>query len=129
MAKDVSKLSVEELMEIAKLPVKPLPKKMSPAKQFIIADGLEQGTDHIPASVIYARYTNWAKAANLEPITSGKFFKEFRLYFKKIIRQNISHYILSVKGFNMALEEIYISKTTSEKRTSRGKSKKEPVQT
>lgn len=133
-SKNIEKLTFEQLMELAKLPVKEPNKKLSQVKRFIISDGLKEGSDAIPASLIYSRYKEWCTINIQEPLSLVKFFKEFKLYYKKIIKDQLSHYLLSAHGFDFSLEKIFESKKDiTEKRTSqRGnntKKKKQPVQT
>lgn len=123
MNKDQSELTLEQLMEIAK---NPLPedeyKNLPPVKRFIIADGLQQGTEKIPAALIYDRYLTWAKYNKLRPVSNSTFFKEFKLNFTKVRTQTGFAYLLSPKGFDLSPERL-ISINSQRKGNSNGNKK------
>ena len=122
--KDMAKLSVEELMEIAKLPLKEKKNSnLTPIKQFIVGDNLENGTDKIPAGVVYCRYEKWALINNITPLTFRKFLSQFKNYYKKVLVSNKAYYLLSPKGFDLSLQNIAqtTEKLAPKKRNSSGK--------
>ncbi len=121
--KDLATLTLEELMEIAKLPLKDdETKNLPPVRRFIVSDGLQEGNDQIPAALIYDRYLNWSKINNLHPISMVHFFKELKLYYKKSKIQTGLVYFLSAKGFDLSPHKLATAiSNQSAKRTSRGK--------
>lgn len=61
MKKDIKNFSVEQLMEIAKKPLKEDEfKKLPPVRRFIVSDKVQDGDYPIPAVLIYDRYENGA---------------------------------------------------------------------
>jgi hypothetical protein len=127
--KDLAKLSLEELMEIAKLPLKDSDyKHFPPARRFIISEGIEAGEDLVPSAIILYRYNQWSKNNNLEPVGSTLFFREFKKYFNKKQTNSGSYYKLSVKGFDVSLQNLSnaIDALYPEKRISRGLKKRKP---
>ena len=122
MTKPISERSVQELMEIAKNPIKDDEfKKLPPAKRFVSSAGIIQGTDKVPAALIYDRYLNWCESYKLRPVSLRTFFQEFKLYFDKVKYGNGFAYIMSCKGFNMSPE--HLAMINNRKRNSSGKKK------
>lgn len=127
--KDLSKLSAQELMALAKNQLKEDKsdlKKLSIIRQFIISDGIKQGDYNIPAILIYDRYRKWCKVNNSSPLSLSKFFSDFKLYFKKIRLTKGMGYQMSPAGFDLSDEYLQeVNKKYLKKRTSYGKTKKE----
>lgn len=128
-SKDQSQLTIEELMEIAKNPLTVDENKgLAPVRRFIIGDGVEEGTDEIPAALVWDRYLNWATINNIEVIGNVQFFKELRLYFNKKRSNNGITYSLSQNGFDMSPEYLTLinSAHVAKRRTSSGKKNQNP---
>lgn len=125
--KDMALLTPEELMEIAKLPLKEDTelKHLPPIKQFIIGDNIQEGEDCIPAALIYDRYQTWAKINNILDIGNVKFFQELAIYFKKIRKTHNYTYQMSQNGFDLSAENIERVNSKSARRNSRGFRKKQ----
>lgn len=123
-------LSVDELIELAKKPIKDDElKKLPPVKRFVVSSGIEEGSEKIPAILIYDRYLNWAKAYKVKHLNKSMFFKELSLYFDKVRISKGFAYVMSPKGFNLTPEYYQLvnqQNPTFRKRTSgNGKTKKE----
>ena len=129
---DLKKLSPEQLMQIAKHPIKEDEyKKLPPVKRFIVSDKLEDGKEAIPAALIYDRYVKWCNIYKLKPLSIPQFFKEFAKHFNKVRLQKGNGYILSPKGFDLSpqgIAEVNERYTAPKKRISNGKKKKEANQ-
>lgn len=128
MKTELKKLSVEQLMEIAKHPIKEDEfKKLPPVKRFLTSEKIENGKDVIPAAAIYDRYLKWASLYKVKPVNQIKFFKELALYFNKKRIANGNAYILSSKGFDLSPEGLILAneKMKPKKRISNGKKNKE----
>lgn len=109
--KDVTQMSLQELMEIAKNPIKEDEfRKLTPARRFILSDGVEAGDYKMPALLIYDRYVKWANAYKIKPVNKVEFFKEFAKYFKKSRTTEGFVYLMSPKGFDLSLEYLAIIK-------------------
>lgn len=120
----LGKLSIQELMEIAKNPIKEEDefKHLPPVRRFIVSDKIQHGDYKIPAILIYDRYARWANKHKLEIISQVKFFKELALYFNKIRISEGFAYIMSPEGFNLSPDYLHI--VNNRKRNSNGKNKK-----
>lgn len=121
-------LSIDELMKIAKNPVKEDDnnKHLSLTKRFIMANNLKDfPTADVPAYMIFYRYLHWANINNIKPDSDSTFFKEFKLFFKSRIKTNGVYYYISPEGFDLSIENKEILR---EKWNSRGKNKKEKNQ-
>lgn len=132
MTKKVSEMSLQELMEIAKNPIKEDEfRKLTPVKRFVMADGVEVGDYKMPAALIYDRYVKWAEKYKVRPLNKVEFFKEFAKYFNKSRTSDGFVYMTSTKGFDLSPDYLAIikeqHKVTKGKRTSSGgkKAKKE----
>jgi hypothetical protein len=128
-SKDQAQLSIEELMEIAKNPLeKDKNADLPMIKRFIVSDNLEQGTDWVPAAVIWDRYLSWATINKITAFTLVHFFKEFKNYFNKKKFKGGVLYQLSQKGFDLSPENLALINAAhvAERRTSNGKKKKNP---
>jgi hypothetical protein len=124
--KDLSKLTPEELMEIAKLPLKDDGKKtLPPVKAFIVGDGIQEGEDLIPAALVYDRYQTWAKINNIEDVGIVKFFKDLQIYFTKIRKTYGYFYKMSQNGFDLSPEHIEYVNSKTVKRNSSGWKKRQ----
>lgn len=123
---NLSKLTNQELMELAKKPLKDNNKelkKLPVIRQFIISEKIVEDDTLIPAMVIYDRYERWAFGNGYKILTVTKFFMEFKKYFQKVISNSGSYYKLSPKGFDLSeqhLQEVN-AKFLKEKRISNGK--------
>lgn len=123
MTKPVSQLSVQELMELAKNPIKEDEfKKLPPAKRFVLSADIQPGKEKIPAALIYDRYEAWAKTHKIKPVSMAKFFTELKLYFDKIRYEKGFAYLMSPKGFNLSPEHQVL--VNSKKRISANGEKK-----
>lgn len=128
MTKPIAELSVEQLMEIAKKPIKDDEyKKLPPAKRFIVSEGIEAGDYKVPAILIWDRYVKWAKHNKVKSVSQIAFFKELALYFDKVRLTNAYGYMVTVKGFDLSPSYVEYVKQLHKKgkRTSRGRPKKE----
>ena len=120
----MNKMTIEELMEIAKNPLKEVDefKHLPPVRRFIASDKIEHGDVKIPANLIYDRYLKWAANSKLETISNVKFFQELALYFNKIRTTEGYAYLMSPSGFNMSPEYLKLI-NADRKRISNGKKK------
>lgn len=120
--------SIQELMEIAKIPLKEdKHSKLTPVHRFIVVDELEKGDVRIPAALIYDRYLKWAALANVAQVGLVTFFKEFKLYFSNKVTTNKGiFYVMGSKGFDLSPEYLeHVNQThLANKRISHGKKKK-----
>jgi hypothetical protein len=120
MSKDLSHLSTEELMQIAKIKVKEDENHdLPPAKRFIVSANIKSGNYKVPTTIVYQRYTEWCREYNLEVLSKIAFFREFDLYFRRS-RLNGGKgqaYTLDCEGF--AISDIY--KIAPIKRTRKSK--------
>lgn len=125
---DQTKLSIEELMEIAKHPLKKDPaSELAPVKRFIVSAGLKDGDNRIPAAVIWDRYLTWATENNIKIVSLIAFFKEFAKYYNRITTKYGRVYLLSHDGFDLSDENLQrVNLTHVAKRISNGKKKKNP---
>lgn len=121
---NINKLSLEELMEIAKHPIKEVDefKHLPPVRRFIASDKVAHGDVKIPAMLIYDRYVKWANNHKLELLTKVKFFQELALYFTKIKERSGFVYLMGPDGFNLSPEYLELV-NADRKRNSRGKKK------
>lgn len=129
---NLTKLTAQELMELAKKPLKDNDKslkKLPIVRQFIISEKIVQGDYNIPAMLVYDRFKKWCFIHGYRIITVTAFFRQFKLYFPRISKKG-TKYALSPEGFD--LSEQYIKQVNTEymkeKRTSHEKkeiSKKE----
>lgn len=118
----VTEKSIEQLMAIAKNPIKEDEfKTLPPAKRFINSAGIKDGKDKIPAALIYDRYLQWADTYKVEAASQRGFFLELKLYFNKVKYGTGFAYIMSCDGFNMSPE--YLALVNGAKRNSYAKKK------
>lgn len=123
--KDLSQLTPEELMALAKNPIKAKKQKnLSPIKEFIISEDISAGTEKIAGVLVYDRYTTWCKAMSIKPFTMTKFFTEFVHYFEKKRSTSGVAYMLNPKGFDLAPEKLRKLNAEYQKRISRNVNKK-----
>lgn len=122
----LTKLSNQELMELAKKPLKENNKdlkKLPVIRQFIISEKITEDDVLIPAMIVYNRYETWAFGNGYKVLSVTKFFMEFKKYFQKVVSNTGSYYKLSPKGFDLSeqhLQEVN-AKFLKEKRISHGK--------
>jgi len=107
-----NKLSIEQLISLAKKPLKEKPKKQtgSMIDKFIQEEKLNQGTTRISDVVVYDRYYKWCDINNINPVSIIMFNKECRVYFPKVTNNKGTFYVLSSEGFNISLENAYLLK-------------------
>lgn len=121
----LNKLTVEELMVIAKYPIKESDefKNFSPVKRFIHSDKIMYGDIKIPAGLIYDRYLKWTNNYKIEKIAKNNFFKELSLYFNKMRTNGGIVYLMGLDGFDMSPENLQLVQSNM-KRISNGKKTK-----
>ncbi|NDE09872.1 MAG: hypothetical protein EBZ95_04810 [Chitinophagia bacterium] len=122
---NINKLTIEELMEIAKHPIKEVDefKHLPPVRRFIASDKISQGDIKIPAMLIYDRYLKWTNSHKIEEVSKVKFFQELALYFTKIRSTDGYVYLMGPDGFNLSPEYLQLV-NANRKRNSNGKKKK-----
>lgn len=122
---NINKLSIEELMEIAKHPIKEMDefKHLPPVRRFVMADKVGHGDVKIPAMLVFDRYLKWANNHKIEVLSKVKFFQELALYFTKVKVSNGFVYLMSPEGFNLSPEYLELV-NANRKRNSNGKKKK-----
>ncbi len=106
------KLSIEDLIAVAKKPLKEKPKKQngSMIEKFIQEERLSTGTIKINLALVYDRYYKWCDINHTIPVTIREFSKELKFFFPKVVRKEGTFYIMSLEGFNMSLENEAILK-------------------
>ena len=126
MGKDLSKLTPEELIRLAKNPIakKTLKSNLSPIKDFIISEGLVAGDTQIPALTVYDRYFLWCKSLSITPFTITRFFIEFKHYFERIKTRSAVCYLLDQNGFDLSPSYQKILAEEYGKRNSSGKKRR-----
>lgn len=127
MSKDLSQLTPEELINLAKNPIQDNRKvDKNPVKEFILGNKVEPGDYPVSALIIYDRYYNWCKANAIKPITERLFFMELKHHFpKKVTRYGI-FYTVSPKGFDLSGDHLSKLKAQFRKRNSaHGRKKKD----
>ena len=125
MSKDLSQLTPEQLMELAKNPVKDTRKRnLSPVREFIVSANIVAGDYAIPGLIIYDRYRQWCKANSIVPITNYSFFLEFKLHFTRKVKVDGKYYLLSPEGFDLSPAHLSKLKLEHGKRISNGSNKK-----
>lgn len=104
MAKDISELSVEELMALAKKKIDKQDdvKHLSDVHQFILAENLKRGEIPIPAFMIYNRYIKWVDSMNRIALSNQKFFREFKHYFTRTQDRYGIYYLMQANGFDLS---------------------------
>lgn len=134
-----NKLSLDELINLAKKPLKKKEKKkqlerFGSLKRFLISEEIEQGEEHIQAILFYDRYTKWCKLNN-EPnkLNLNAFYLELKLHFNKVKHRNTICYLASPKGFDLSPENIHrvnaeFKKTRSKGRINEKKTKEEETE-
>lgn len=107
---NLNKLSIQELMEIAKNPIKEVDefKHLPPVRRFIASDKIQNGEYRIPANLIYDRYLKWCLRSKVESISAVKFFQELALYFNKIKTNQGYSYLMNPEGFDLSPEYLKI---------------------
>ncbi len=122
---NINKLSIEELMAIAKQPIKENDefKHLPPVRRFIASDKIAYGDVKIPAMLVYDRYIKWANNNKIEVLSKVKFFQELALYFTKIKVTNGFVYLMGPDGFNLSPEYLELI-NADRKRNFHGKKKK-----
>jgi hypothetical protein len=126
---DYSKLSIEQLIAVAKNPIKKKLEKQtgSMIDRFISDEKLSTGTVRIHVAIIYDRYVKWCSYNNRIPVKVKEFSTEFKFYFPKVSNKNGVFYVLSPDGFNISMENQAINKekyTKKAKGFASGKKKK-----
>lgn len=123
MDKKVSEMTLEELAQLAKTPLKEdeTLAKLPVIRRFIIQDELENGDYKVPAVLIYDRYKDWCQSNQMQIKGYVAFFKEFKHYFKRVQQRDGIFYILSPKGFDLSPQKLLEAKATFRKRISNGK--------
>ncbi len=130
MSKDMSNLTPEQLMDLAKLPIKKSKdKNMSPVKEFIVSEDLTPGDERIPGLVIYDRYATWCKNNSITRLSIVKFFNEFKFYFTKKQTKSGVFYSMSSDGFDLSPEKLKILAAAYGKRISKNGKKKNKEET
>jgi hypothetical protein len=125
MTKDLSQLTPEQLMDLAKNPIKETRKtKFSPVKEFIVSAGITAGDYPIPGLIVYDRYRSWCKSYSITPITNYSFFLEFKLHFTRKVKVDGKYYLLNPEGFDLSPQHLSKLRSEHRKRTSYGSSKK-----
>lgn len=125
MGKDLSKLTTEQLMDLAKNPIQEKRKtRFSPVKEFILSEKIVAGDYPIPGVVIYDRYTTWARANSLDILTQHKFFMELKHHFVKKTKADGKHYMISPTGFDLSPQHHSQLKEEHRKRISNGQENK-----
>ena len=126
---DQTKLSIEELMEIAKHPLKDDgTKDLPPVKRFIVSTGISADKTLVPASLIWDKYITWAEHNKVHSLPLTTFFRDFKNYFDQKTTNKGSHYLISQNGFDLSAENLALvnSSHVTAKRTSNGKKKSNP---
>lgn len=123
-SRDLSTLSPEELMELAKNPIKKeKDKNLSPVKAFIVSEDLQKGETQVPGIVVYDRYSEWCENNSIERLSVTAFFKEFKFYFTKKVTKFGAVYLLDSEGFDLSVEHKKILSDQRRKRISRNAKK------
>lgn len=131
MSQDLSKLTPQELIELAKKgleqPQDNSLKSLSSVNRFIISENIQSGKEKIPAIIIYARYYTWASINNEDIISQPKFFQELQLYLVRKATGKGVFYFVNPTGFNLSKEYFIQAKQKhlAVKRNSRDKTKSE----
>lgn len=102
MSKNLSDLSNDELMKIAKIPVKEDNNKdLPPAQRFIVSEAIKGGDYRVQTILVYHRYVLWCEKYNQVILSKPKFYREFEIYFKKFRAPdgNAWCYALDREGF------------------------------
>lgn len=131
MSEDLSKLTPEQLIELAKSalqnPDDQTLKNLSSVKRFIISEDIQSGKEKLQAIVIFARYYTWCAVNNEVVIQQSKFFQELQLYLQRKVTGKGVFYYVNPTGFNLSKEYLHEAKNKhlTLKRNSRDKTKSE----
>lgn len=113
---EISDMSVDELMEVAKKRLsKPIKKKTKNKsisersdiiKEFILAENVKSHTSiKVPSILVYDKYHKWATLENDHKLlTIVAFNKEFGKIFKAVTLSKNKYYLLHPEGFNLSDE-------------------------
>lgn len=107
-----NKLSIEQLISLAKKPLKEKPKKQegSMIEKFIQEERLSTGTVKISLAIVYDRYYRWCDLNHVIPVKVNQFSKELKFFFPKVLTKDGTCYVLSLEGFNISVENESILK-------------------
>lgn len=116
---NIADLTVDELMAVAKRPLKkPIKKKKTGQgytnrtehiKDFILSENIKSHASIlVPSLVVYDRYFKWVANSPDSPLHINMFSKEFNKMFKAVTRGKQKCYLLHPEGFNLS-DEYYAS--------------------
>lgn len=123
MENNQDKPDIVALIELAKKPLKtPIKKRiikseLDEVRQFITEHDIQpHGTVLVPAVLIYDKYIKWCKLNNTKAKGVAQFFSKFKLYFNSAISQNMSHYHIHPKGFDLSIQNVEFVKNEQKKK-------------
>jgi hypothetical protein len=108
--KNLNDLSIDELKELAKTPIKVeernVTKGLNEAHKFILAVGIQAGEGRIPSAIIYERYKIWKRDTGQEKDLLSKFIfmRLFAPFFKSARNDRYKYYFVDPAPFELSPE-------------------------